>query len=339
MRSPHEPGPFPTKGENGLDQHLLVSADQAGMELDEFLCVTFPTLSKGFLRRQVRAGLVRVDGATTQPSRHLRADEVVSIDFDDEDAGSQRNASPAVHLAVLYEDEHVLAVDKPSGLATEPDRWDETKPHLITSLLAQGGVGLRPRIVHRLDRETSGVMLVAKTLEAERWLREAFDTEGRIAKQYVALVDGEYAGPATIDLPLGPDAKKSGRMWTDPDGKPARTEIQVERRFRGFTLLSCRPLTGRTHQIRVHLAASGYPLTVDAMYGHRKALALSEIKAGYRKKPGRVETPLIERLTLHAASIEFPAVGGTGSVRVEAPLPRDFERVLKQLSRVRSLAP
>ena len=222
MRSPHEPGPWPTKGSNGLDQHLLVSADQAGMELDEFLCVAFPSLSKGFLRRQVRAGLVRVDGATAHPSRHLRADEVVSVDFDEEDASSQRSPPPAVRLTVLYEDEHVLAVDKPSGLATEPDRWDDAKPHLIASLLAHGSDGLRPRIVHRLDRETSGVMLVAKTLLAERHLREAFDTELRIAKQYLALVDGEYAGAATIDLPLGADAKKSGRMWTDPDGKPAR---------------------------------------------------------------------------------------------------------------------
>jgi RluA family pseudouridine synthase len=318
-----------------VDQHLMVGGEQAGMELDEFLCVAFPSLSKGFLRQQVRAGLVLVDGAAAQPSRHLRADQVVSVGFDDEQASGRRQASPEVALPVLYEDEHVLAVDKPAGIASEPDRWDAERPHLIGSLLAQVGEGLRPRLVHRLDRETSGVVLVAKTLEAERELREAFETEGAIVKRYLALVEGEYAGPESIDLSIGPDAKRSGRMWIDDAGKPARTDVAVERRFRGFTLLACRPRTGRTHQIRVHLAASGYPLAVDPLYGHRKALPLSEIKAGYRKKPGRPETPLIERLTLHAAALEFPAVGEARRVRVEAPLPRDFERVLKQLARVR----
>jgi RluA family pseudouridine synthase len=319
-----------------VDHHLVVSGEQAGMELDEFLCAAFPSLSKGFLRRQVRGGLVLVDGVAAQPSRHLRADQVVSVEFDEDLPGGQRQAPPAVQLAVLYEDEHVLAVDKPAGLGTEPDRWDEARPHLIGSLLARAGAGSRPRLVHRLDRETSGVMLVAKSLEAERHLRSAFDAEGQIVKQYLALVDGEYVGPALIDRAIGPDAKKSGRMRADEGGKPARTEVRVERRFRGFTLLACRPWTGRTHQIRVHLAASGYPLTVDAFYGHRKALALSEIKPGYRKKPGRAETPLIERLTLHSAALEFPAVGDTRRVRVEAPLPRDLERVLKQLARVRA---
>jgi 23S rRNA pseudouridine955/2504/2580 synthase len=143
------------------------------------------------------------------------------------------------------------------------------------------------------------------------------------------------------------------------EGKPSRTRISVERRFRGYTLLACSPLTGRTHQIRVHLMEAGFPLAVDPMYGRRNALFLSEIKRGYRKKPGHVESPLIDRLTLHARSIEFPspdasgpigtsgpmgssgaigASGGSGRrIRVEAPIPRDLERALKQLGKVRPL--
>ena len=120
------------------------------------------------------------------------------------------------------------------------------------------------------------------------------------------------------------------------DGKEARTRISVEQRFRGFTLLRCEPMTGRTHQIRVHLAAKGFPLAVDPLYGRRRALPLSEIKAGYRAKPGRPESPLIDRLTLHALEIEFPLPSDPGrSVRVQSPVPRDFARTLKQLGKVR----
>jgi 23S rRNA-/tRNA-specific pseudouridylate synthase len=123
-------------------------------------------------------------------------------------------------------------------------------------------------------------------------------------------------------------------------GRPSRTEIEVAQRFRGFTLLSCRPLTGRTHQIRVHLAHSGFPLAVDPAYGRRDALRLSELKAGYRPKRGRVERALIERLTLHARAVIFPPMSEEGmqelgGLRVEAPLPVDLRRTLNQLSKVR----
>ena len=119
-------------------------------------------------------------------------------------------------------------------------------------------------------------------------------------------------------------------------GKHAETWIRVEQPFRGFTLLRCRPRTGRTHQIRVHLAQLGFPLAVDPLYGRRTALTLSEIKAGYRPKPGRTEAPLIQRLTLHAHRLAFPTSRGQ-FVAVEAPLPRDLARVLKQLEKVRGL--
>jgi 23S rRNA-/tRNA-specific pseudouridylate synthase len=126
-------------------------------------------------------------------------------------------------------------------------------------------------------------------------------------------------------------------MHVREDGKPARTTLAVEQRFRGFTLLRCRPRTGRTHQLRVHLAAEGFPLVVDPIYGRRQKLLLSEIKSGYRPKPGRVERPLIDRLTLHAARISFPAPADEGRiVTVEAPLPEDFARTLKQLAKVRA---
>lgn len=329
-----------------MNEHLVVSAEQAGLELDEFLARAFPLYGKRFLRRQVRDGRVLIDGARCAPSQRLHADQVVSLDFDEEELDAlPEPAAPEVELPVLYEDEHVLVVDKPADLMVEPDRWDALRPNLIGALhelagnLDDGGGRFRPRIVHRLDKDTSGVVLVAKTIDAERELARAFE-EGRIAKHYLALVEGEHplaeGASEIIDQPLAPDGRRGGTMAVRAGGKPSRTRLCVEQRFRGFTLLRCEPLTGRTHQLRVHLAWAGFPLVVDPLYGRRGALALSEIKTGYRRKPGRAELPLIGRLTLHARRVEFDSLTEPGRrVAVESPLPRDLQRALKQLAKVR----
>lgn len=367
-----------------MDYHLCVDAEQTGLELDEFLCAAFPLLGKRFLRKMVRQGNVLINGQHVVPSQRLRLDEVISLVLDEEDVSAAHRPEPVIELPILYEDDQVFVVDKPAALAVEPDRWDDTLPSLIGTLIraaarahgepvpvnadldaeAAGPDGSdqpaqpdqpgdlgeseespeahqpgRPRLVHRLDKDTSGAVLVAKTLEAERRLREAFDG-GQVRKEYLALVEGEYpledGAEDVIDLPIGPDRKRSGVMRIHDEGKPSRTRVWVERRYRGYTLLGCEPLTGRTHQIRVHLAASGFPLVVDPHYGRMQSLALSEIKSNYRPKRGRPELPLIARLTLHARSIEFPCVTTGAPVRVEAPVPRDLERVLKQMAKVRA---
>jgi 23S rRNA-/tRNA-specific pseudouridylate synthase len=162
-----------------------------------------------------------------------------------------------------------------------------------------------------------------------------------VDKDYLALVEGEYEPREewdSIDLPIGPGPKRNGTMRVDlKSGKHAETLVRAERTYRGYTLLRCRPRTGRTHQIRVHLAQRGFPLAVDPLYGRRTAMTLSEIKASYRPKPGRREAPLIERLSLHAQRLAFPSSKGQRVV-VEAPLPGDFERLLKQLDKVRGRA-
>ena len=363
-RSPPYPAPEP---DEPMDYHLCVDAEQTGLELDEFLCAAFPLLGKRFLRKQVRQGTVLVNGQPGVPSQRLRLDEVISLQVDNEDEAVARRPEPAPELPILYEDDQVFVVDKPAALAVEPDRWDASLPSLIGALtlaaakadadaldsevgrldegiedpLLAGAtpVSYRPRLVHRLDKDTSGAVLVAKTLEAERHLREAFDG-GRVRKEYLALVEGEYpledGAEDLIDLPIGPDRKRSGVMRVHDEGKPSRTRLWVERRYRGYTLLGCEPLTGRTHQIRVHLAASGFPLVVDPHFGRLRSLSLSEIKSNYRPKRGRAELPLIARLTLHARSIEFPCVESGAPVRVEAPVPRDLLRVLKQVAKVRA---
>jgi len=338
-----------------VTEHYVVPRERHGIELDELLCLHYPLLTKGFIRRQVRAGKVLVDGERSLPSTHLRTDQVVSIDID-EDSGDlpKPPVAPCLALDVLYEDDEVLAIDKPAGLPVEPERWARGNACLSGALLelalqraestaAEGedtpeGLGFRPRLVHRIDKGTSGVVLVAKTLSAERRLREAF-AAGDVRKAYLALVEGEYplddGETETIDLSIGPDRRKSGRMQVlEKNGKPSRTRVGIESRYHGYTLLRCEPLSGRTHQIRVHLSASGFPLAVDDVYGRRSSLALSEIKSNYRPKRGGHEAPLIDRLTLHALELGFP--DGEDRTRfVEAPPPKDYQRVLKQLAKVR----
>jgi RluA family pseudouridine synthase len=342
--------------------YLTIPRERAGMELDEFLCLAFPRLSKGYLRRQVREGRVLVDGVRSTPGQRLRIDQVLVCDMEEhaEEELGEAPESARIALPVLYEDQHVLAVDKPAGLAAEPERWARDNACLSRALLdlaleragrppsdsgepveaALDALAFRPRLLHRLDKDTTGVVLVAKTIEAERRLRRAFE-EREVSKTYLALVEGEHRLPdgedALIDLPIGPDERRSGRMRVDRlEGKPSTTRIRVAQRFRGYTLLECEPLTGRTHQIRVHLREVGFPLAVDPQYGRREALALSDFKRGYRRKPGTSERPLIDRLTLHARAIEFPRVEGQGRVRVESPIPADLARTLKQLAKFRS---
>jgi 23S rRNA pseudouridine1911/1915/1917 synthase len=338
-----------------VSETILVPVERAGLELDEFLCLHFPEFGKGFLRQAVREGRILLDGMRAQPSVRLRADQVLSVDLDDVEP-PPAPVAPEAELPILHEDGDLLVVDKPAGLAVEPERWARGAASLAGALLAlarvrgankedeesgaenTGPLALRLRAVHRLDKDTSGVLVVAKHIEAERFLRAAFEHD-EVEKTYLALVEGEHplgdGAEEVVDLALGPDPKKSGRMVVDPAGKPSRTRLAVEQRFRGFTWMRCRPETGRTHQIRVHLSASGFPLAVDPVYGRRSELALSAIKAGYRAKRGQVERPLIARLTLHAAEIRLPAPSGGAPLTVAAPLPTDLARLLKQLAKVR----
>jgi 23S rRNA pseudouridine1911/1915/1917 synthase len=352
-----------------VSENIVVPLERAGLELDEFLCLHYPEFNKGFLRRAVRDGLILIDGMRANPSQRLRADQVLIIDLDDQEA-PPAPVAPEAALPILYEDDDLLVVDKPSGLAVEPERWARGAASLAGALLAlararsphtrpegesegesegaadgtSAPLEVRLRAVHRLDKDTSGALVVAKNLEAERVLRAAFEHD-RVQKTYWALVEGEHplaeGEEQEIDLALGPDERRSGRMVVDAHaGKPARTRIAVLQRFRGFTWLACRPLSGRTHQIRVHLSAIGFPLAVDPLYGRRDELLLSHVKAGYRAKRGRPERPLIERLTLHAAAIEVPSPSDPArTLRVEAPLPKDLTQLLKQLAKVRAWNP
>lgn len=236
------------------------------------------------------------------------------------------------HLSILFADEAVLTVDKLPGVLTIPDRWDAARPNLLNMLRA---VHPREHIlpVHRLDEGTSGVVLFAKGKEAHRALCRQLQ-ERTMRKVYYAIVAGEMTGVGIIDLPIGSDPGRRGRVAIDPRGKAALTEYQVEEQFRGYTLLRVIPRTGRMHQIRAHLQAIGHPLAVDPAYGGRPAVFLSELKAHYKRKRDQEERPLLGRLALHAAELHFVSPC-SGRVAVHAALPKDLTALLHALRKYR----
>ncbi len=231
-------------------------------------------------------------------------------------------------LTILFEDDHVVVIDKPAGLLSLPDRFDASLPS-VRSLLEQDYGHIF--IVHRLDRETSGVMISAKTAEAHKSLNDQFEHH-TVGKYYHAIVSGIVERDRfPIDIPIIADSRRKGLMRPSARGKEAHTEVTVLEKFRLATLIECRLITGRTHQIRVHCSAIGHPLLVDPDYGTTSAFLLSSIKRRYNLKKHTTERPLMERLTLHARRLEFRHPATDESVRVDSEYPRDFAATLQVL--------
>ncbi|MBU0637420.1 MAG: RluA family pseudouridine synthase [Planctomycetes bacterium] len=236
-------------------------------------------------------------------------------------------------LRVLGLDSEVVVVDKPAGVVSVPGRGGEVSlPELLRA---------RPdfapdeplRVVHRLDMDATGVIVYARTLAAQRALVRQF-AERRVEKVYLALVRGYVESDGEVSLCLYYD-KRAGHMRASPcRGKPSCTRYSVRQRVPGHTLLECQPLTGRTHQIRAHLAAIGFPLAVDHVYGGARAVLLSEYKPDYRPSTRHAERPLIQRLTLHAARLSFTHPADGERVTFEAALPKDLRVTLNQLARL-----
>lgn len=253
---------------------------------------------------------------------------------------------------VLFEDDHLIAFDKPSGLLVAPDRWDKRRGNLMGAVHEQ--LGRHVANVHRLDADTSGVLLCAKTKVALDAVTGQFQAK-TVEKAYLALAvvlpeadtmkvvapvrasGGGLPDEFSVGLAIGPDERQPGRMRVHRKrgGKPSETRFRVLERFGRFAWIECRPLTGRTHQIRIHLAAAGAPVLGDAFYGDPEVrLLLSDLKRGYKGREH--ERPLIDRLALHAArlALAHPAFGTPLSI--EAPVPREFEVALKYLRRFAS---
>jgi RluA family pseudouridine synthase len=238
---------------------------------------------------------------------------------------------------VLLADDSLLAVDKPSGSLSIPDRWDPEAPVLSQELSREWG---RLLVVHRIDKDTSGVLVYARSVDAQRSLSEAFESRS-VAKTYLALVRGLPEWEETsCELRLVPDGDRLHRTIIDARrGKDSSTAFRVLARyassgaFPGAALVEARPATGRTHQIRVHLAALGSPCLCDPLYGDGKPLLLSKLKKKWKGDPFD-ERPLLSRSALHAQSVELPHPATGEALRIEASLHKDMKAAMAQLERL-----
>jgi 23S rRNA pseudouridine1911/1915/1917 synthase len=237
-------------------------------------------------------------------------------------------------VEIIYQDNDILVINKPTGVSVTADRTgqDELLDLLAKQLEPQVVDGLR--LVHRLDKDTSGVMLIAKSIDAQRTFSSSFETK-QVKKTYLVLVQGMVVEPqGTISAPLSPVSKKPGLMRVDTHGgKEAITDWRLLADFGSIALLAVSPVTGRTHQIRVHMPRAGMPLLIDPMYGSNSPLLLSDHKANYKFSKSQVEKPLIERLTLHAYQLEFLTTLENRPSIFVAPLDKKFKAAIKMLAK------
>jgi 23S rRNA pseudouridine1911/1915/1917 synthase len=312
---------------------LTVEAAEAGHRLDAVLASRFPEYSRVHLRRIISAGGVRVDDRGGKPAYRLKAGQRIVLTLPEIPREAPRPEN--IPLDILYEDEDVVVVNKPPGMVVHPARghWSGTLAsalqfHFGPTLSASGGAS-RPGIVHRLDRDTSGVILVARNDRSHSNLAKQFSSRS-IEKEYFALVCGvPQCDQDMIDCPIGfhPRIREMMAIRRDhPESRPAQTFYEVLERFDGFAAMKLLPKTGRTHQIRVHLHHIGCPVLCDRQYGGR-----SRITRGELRRDSTDETVLLERQALHARRLRFfhPVTGAT--MEIEAPLPHDIMAVLGEL--------
>lgn len=305
--------------------------------LDRYLAIKFTDYSRTFIQKLIRDGAVTVNGRQAKPSYEVCKRDVLEVTFP-ELASSDLEPEP-IPLDIVHEDEWLLAINKPPDMVVHPARGHASGTlanallHHAQQLSDVNGP-LRPGIVHRLDRDTSGVIVAIKDSRIHHKVSEQFQ-QRTVSKQYIAIVEGEVRFDSdVIDLPLGRHLRHRQKMAVRKyDGKPATTAYEVMERFDGFTLVKAEPKTGRTHQIRLHLGALGNPIVCDALYGKRDACYLSDLTGRTRRDD---EQPLIERQALHAAEIAFMHPGTQEMVKFAAPLPSDMAALLAALRQHRA---
>jgi 23S rRNA pseudouridine1911/1915/1917 synthase len=289
-------------------------ADSPGVRLDKFVGDRCPELSRTHAQKLIAAGSITVNGRPARPSLKLAVGDRVAVSIPPE---SPFPLSPeAIPLKIVYEDSDLLVVDKPAGLPVHPAPGHPAHTLVNAVLahlpaLAEGDASLRPGIVHRLDKDTSGLIIVAKNRPAHENLSDQFKSRS-VSKSYTVLVKGKLAPTSgIIEAAIGRDPRNRQRMAVVSKGREARTEYRVLKYLGDFTLLEIRPQTGRTHQIRVHLAAIGFPVLGDATYG--------------------VTSPRLSRQFLHASRLGFSLPSTGRYVEFTSPLPPDLEQALKEI--------
>jgi len=323
---------MPEEREHRKTRRHRVTQAEAGCRLFRVVADRWPDLSRTQIARLMKQGLVTLDGKPAAPRDAARAHALARIEVPAPEPTTL--AAEEIPLAVVYEDEHLLVVNKPAGMVVHPGAGNR-RGTLVHALLAHapgianvGGAG-RPGIVHRLDKDTSGVLVVAKTQAAYLKLVEAI-ARREVHREYLALVWGEPKDRGgRIAEPVGRHPKDRKRMAVTPKGRVAATNYRVLQSFGWASYVECRLETGRTHQIRVHLSHLGHPLLGDATYGGGARRVLNLPEGARRLAREIVET--MPRQALHAARLAFshPATGER--LALEAPLPADFSAALDRL--------
>ncbi len=292
---------------------LTVPPECAGLRLDQALARLLPSHSRSRLKGWIESGRIAVDGAPAVPRRKLAGGERIDVAAGD-DGAALPDAPQAIDLPIVHEDDAVIVVDKPAGLVVHPGAGNRDGTLLNALLHRHPDLAsvARAGIVHRLDKDTSGLMVVARTPAAQTDLVRQLAARS-VRREYLALVRGDVARAATVDAPIGRHPVNRTSMAVVERGKEARTHVAPVERFGTATLVRCTLDTGRTHQIRVHLAAIGHPLVGDPVYGARRAT------------PG---VPAFARQALHAQRLAFVHPATRKAMSFESPLPADLAALL-----------
>ena len=293
----------------------------AGRRFDAVLAELFPDFSRSRLAAWIKSGDARLDGREVRPRDPVRGGETVTLHVQ---LDIQTHSQPEdIALDVLYEDEHVIVIDKPAGLVVHPGAGNPAGTLVNALLHRDPSLNTLPRagIVHRLDKDTSGVMVVARTLPAHTALIEQLSSR-EVHRQYLAVVVGSLVSGGTANAPIDRHPRDRIRMAVREDGRDAVTHYRLRERFRAHTLLECRLETGRTHQIRVHMAHLKHPIVGDPLYGGPLKLprgATEELVATLRG---------FKRQALHAETLEFAHPVTGEPVRCTAPVPADLKALI-----------
>jgi 23S rRNA pseudouridine1911/1915/1917 synthase len=332
------------KSENEPKQHpnqwqtIVVDESEDNERLDSFLRRHFPKFSRVKLQRSIAAGDVTVDDQSSKSSTRVRTDQ--TINFRLPQASPEGSLPEDIPLDVLYEDDSIVAINKPPAMVVHPAKghWSGTLTAALAfhfQNLSSVGGPTRPGIVHRLDRDTSGVILVAKTDQAHHALSSQFEKR-TVKKEYVAIVSpAPDRDNDLIDKPIGAhpyQREKKAIRENHSTSRAASSVYLVEERFQGFGLIRVKPKTGRTHQIRVHMAHAGYPVLCDKLYSGRARLTLKDLT---RKEAD--DQLLLDRQALHAHRIEVSHPVTGKPLMVEAPMPEDMQQTVETLRRLRPL--
>lgn len=306
-------------------QHLIVPDDYAGLRLDQALVKFFPEYSRSRLQEWIAGQQVRVDGEFATSKQKVWGGEKLEV-LPQVHPADQPYLAEDILLDIVYEDDTLLVINKPVGLVVHPGsgNWEGTLLNALLHYAPQLAEVPRAGIVHRLDKDTSGLLVVAKTIPAQTALVRQLEARS-VQREYLALVHGELTRAGKVDAPIGRHPTQRVKMAVVENGKAAVTHYEIEKKFPSCTLLRCRLETGRTHQIRVHLARIGHPLVGDSVYlkGPQKCVPqLRALLAGF------------PRQALHATrlALEHPVSGEWMEWHV--PLPRDMQQLLKEIQAI-----